>query len=254
MEIYKITNLVNNKVYIGQSARGVRERFTRHINDAMSDRLDTHFARAIRKYGPENFVVEVIDTANTQDELNCKEQYWIRQYDSIKHGYNETDATYKCGGNTYMGKTELELFNIADRIRESKLGSKNPHSRKIKCRSEATGEELIFDTMKECQEYFGETNHQFVSRRVNHDIHSLYWGEWNFAYLEEPYAELEEYPIRRTRMRLLVTDLNTQKYKEYPSLNVLSKALGVHIEAIRRRVRRDDGHTIFENYKIDVLD
>lgn len=120
MEIYKITNLVNNKVYIGQSARGVRERFTRHINDAMSDRLDTHFARAIRKYGPENFVVEVIDTADTQDELNQKEQYWIREHDSIRHGYNETDATYKCGGNTYMGKNGLEMCHIRDKIRVTK--------------------------------------------------------------------------------------------------------------------------------------
>ena len=254
MEIYKITNLVNNKVYIGQSARGTQQRFKRHIQDAVSERLDTHLARAIRMYGPENFTVEVIDTADTQDELNQKEQYWIREFDSVRHGYNETDAIYKCGGNTYMSKTDLEMFSISDRIRESKLGSKNPHSRKIKCRSEATGEEIIFDTMKECQEYFGETNHQFVSRRVNHDIHSLYWREWNFAYLEEPYVELEEYPIRKTRMKLLVTDLKTKEREEYPSLNVLSKTLGVHIESLRRSVRRDNGHTIFGNYKIDILD
>ena len=205
-------------------------------------------------YGPENFTVEVIDTADTQDELNQKEQYWIREFDSVRHGYNETDAIYKCGGNTYMSKTELELFSIGDRIRESKLGAKNPRSRKIKCRSEATGEEIVFDTMQECQEYFGETNHQFVSRRVNHDIHSLYWREWNFAYLEEPYAELEEYPIRRTRMKLLVTDLATNKSKEYPSLILLSKTLGVPTETLRKRVRRDNGHTTFGNYKIDILD
>lgn len=253
-EVYKITNLINNKVYIGQSARGAKQRFHRHIQDAVSERLDTHFARAIRKYGAENFVVEVIDTADTQEELNRKEQYWIREYDSIRHGYNETDAIYKCGGNTYMSKTDLELFGIGDRIRESKLGAKNPHSRKVKCRSEVSGEELIFDTMKECQEYFGESNHQFVSRRVNHDIRSLYWREWNFAYLEEPYTEMEEYPIRKTRMKLLVTDMNTNECKEYPSLNVLSKVLGVHTEAIRKRVRRDNGHTIFKNYKIDILD
>ena len=55
--IYKITNLVNNKIYIGQSARGVAERFHRHVCDAMNGKLDTHFARAIRKYGPENFTV-----------------------------------------------------------------------------------------------------------------------------------------------------------------------------------------------------
>lgn len=153
-----------------------------------------------------------------------------------------------------MGKTDMEMFIIGERIRESKLGGKNPHSRKIKCRSEVSGEELIFDTMKECQDYFGETNHQFISRRVNHDIHSLYWREWNFAYLEEPYAELEEYPIRKTRMKLLVTDLNTNISKEHPSLISLSKTLGVPLETLRKKIRRNNGHTIFRDYQIDILD
>lgn len=254
MEIYKITNLVNDKVYIGQSARGVHERFHRHIQDAITNRLDTHFARAIRKYGPENFVVEVIDSAETQDELNLKEQSWIRHYNSIRHGYNETDATYKCGGNTYMGKDGLEMYYIRNKIRATKIGGLNPHSRKIKCRSELTGEELIFDSMRECRDYFGETNHQFISRRVNRAINSLYLTEWNFAYLEEPYAELEEYPIRRTRMKLIVTDLKTNRCKEYPSLNLLSKTLGVPIETLRKKIHRDNGHTVFRDYQIDILD
>lgn len=254
MEIYKITNLVNGKVYIGQSARGVQQRFVRHIQDAMSGRLDTHFARAMRKYGENNFVVESIDTADTQEELNRKEQYWIHEYDSIRHGYNETDAACKCGGNTYMSKNEYEMREISDKISISKLGARNPHSRKIKCRSELTGEEMIFDTMKECQEYFGETNHQFISRRVNHLTNSLYLTEWNFAYLEEPYRELEEYPIRRTRMKLLMTDLKTSRSREYPSLNLVSKTLGVHIEKLRKQLYRDNGHTVFGNYQIDILD
>lgn len=54
-EIYKITNIQNNKVYIGQTIRPVEYRFNRHINDALHNILDTHFARAIRKYGPQNF-------------------------------------------------------------------------------------------------------------------------------------------------------------------------------------------------------
>lgn len=254
MEIYKITNLVNDKVYIGQSARSVQERFHRHIQDAVSGRLDTHFARAIRKYGPENFMVEVIDDAETQEELNQKEQNWIRHYDSVRRGYNETDAMHKCGGNTYMSKNVLDMYFIRTKIRDTKIGGLNPHARKVKCRSEITGEELIFDTMKECQEYFGESNHLFISRRVLGAINSLYLAEWNFAYLEEPYREMEKYPIRRTRMILLVTDLKTNRSVEYPSLNMLSKTLGVHIESLRKKIRRGNGHTIFGDYQIDILD
>ena len=53
-EIYIITNIQNNKVYIGQTIRPVEYRFNRHINDALNNKLDTHFARAIRKYGKEH--------------------------------------------------------------------------------------------------------------------------------------------------------------------------------------------------------
>ena len=73
MWIYKITNIQNNKVYIGQTIRPVKDRFNRHINDAMNNILDTHFARAIRKYGKENFTIEIIDEAKNQDGLNQKE-------------------------------------------------------------------------------------------------------------------------------------------------------------------------------------
>ena len=105
MWIYKIINIQNNKVYIGQSIRPINQRFQRHINDSLNNILDTHFARAIRKYGKENFIIEEIDTANTQEELNEKEQYWIKYYNSVTNGYNETDAISKCGGNTYQSKT-----------------------------------------------------------------------------------------------------------------------------------------------------
>jgi hypothetical protein len=73
------------------------------MNDALHNVLDTHFARAIRKYGvgPDIWTLQVIDSAQTQEELNQKEQYWIRYYNSVEDGYNETDAISKCGGNTY---------------------------------------------------------------------------------------------------------------------------------------------------------
>ena len=75
MFIYKITNIANNKVYIGQTIRPVKKRFQRHLTDAIKCKLDTHLARAIRKYGKENFIIEEIDTAQSQEELNKKEQY-----------------------------------------------------------------------------------------------------------------------------------------------------------------------------------
>lgn len=189
MFIYKITNKVNNKVYIGQSVRPIKKRFNRHINDAIRNKLDTHFARAIRKYGKDNFICEVIDTAKNQNDLTLKEQYWIQYYDSVKMGYNETDAISKCGGNTYASKTEEELLEISERIRKSKVGKLNPNSKSVKCYNIETKEELFFETVKECQEYFGEKHHRFISNRVLNKTISLYKNVWRIAYADGEYGE-----------------------------------------------------------------
>ena len=124
MYIYKITNKINQKMYIGQTINPIEERFHRHIQDAMSGRLDTHFARAIRYYKPENFKIELIDTATSQEELTQKEHYWINFYDAVNKGYNETNSVTKSGGNTYSSKTSEELTAIKEKIRQTKLGGK----------------------------------------------------------------------------------------------------------------------------------
>ena len=197
MFIYKITNKINNKMYIGQTIRPVEERWKRHINDALNNILDTHFARAIRYYKPENFVVEIIDNAITQEELNKKEQYWIQYYNSTSDGYNETDAISKCGGNTYKSKTPEEMKKIGDKIRQSKLGGKNPHSTKVKCKNINTNEEYHFDCQADAQKFFNETNHQFISRRCRHQIKCLYRNEWLIAYEDDDY--ISNYTIKKSK-------------------------------------------------------
>ena len=205
MYIYKITNKVNGKVYIGQSIRPIEQRFQRHINDAVNNILDTHFARAIRKYGKENFYIELVETCDNQTELNLREQYWIRKYDSINNGYNETDATSKCGGNTYMSKTESEMKEISEKISKTKLGSKNPHSRSVKVFNIVTNEEKVFDTVNDCRKFFNEKNHRFITTRVTGLTKSLDKNEWKIAYTEDEYREFSIGVHReRTRWEYLV--------------------------------------------------
>ena len=186
MEIYKITNKINGKVYIGQSIRPVEYRFHRHINDAMHNILDTHFARAIRKYGPDQWQLEVIDIATTQDELNQKEKYWIRYYNSVEEGYNETDAISKCGGNTYQSKTEKEMEVIKDKIRQTKLGAKNPMARRIRRIDITTGEVRVFDTIISCAQACGiKGGKTSITTRLNGQVKSPYKNTWIFEYYDE---------------------------------------------------------------------
>ena len=186
MEIYKITNKINGKVYIGQTIRPVEYRFHRHINDAMHNILDTHFARAIRKEEPDQSQLEFNDAATTQDELNQKEQYWIKYYNSVEEGYNETDAISKCGGNTYQSKTEEELKEIGEKIRQTKIGAKNPMARRIRRINILTNEVKIFDTIISCAQACGIKNGKTsITTRLNGQVKSPYKNTWIFEYCDE---------------------------------------------------------------------
>lgn len=80
-DVYKITNKVNNKVYIGISSKGASARFREHIY-AAEHGSPYKIHKAINKYGKDNFLFEVIDFCNSWDELVEKEQYYISLYDS----------------------------------------------------------------------------------------------------------------------------------------------------------------------------
>ena len=152
----------------------------------MHNILDTHFARAIRKYGPDKWQLEVIDGAETQEELNQKEQYWIRYYNSVEEGYNETDAISKCGGNTYQSKTEKEMEEIKEKIRQTKLGAKNPMARRIRRINIITGEINVFDTVISCAQACGIKNGKTsITTRLNGQITSPYKNTWIFEYCDE---------------------------------------------------------------------
>lgn len=85
--IYKITNTINNKSYIGQSIN-IASRWAEHKRlSATKDQRIIY--RAIRKYGLENFTFEVLEECQ-EEELNNREIYWINFFDSFENGYNMT--------------------------------------------------------------------------------------------------------------------------------------------------------------------
>ena len=97
MLIYKVTNNINGKVYIGQTRRKLLDRKRRHLRDAKNG-SNVQFHCALRKYGEDNFSWEVICFAKDKDTLNELENYYISKYDSINSGYNMVDG----GDNNVM--------------------------------------------------------------------------------------------------------------------------------------------------------
>jgi len=86
--IYKITNRINGKVYIGQTTKDFDIRYHNNIVKYTHNR---HLKFAIKRYGIENFNIEkCIDIAFNQSELNDKEKHHIQIYNSYLDGYNLT--------------------------------------------------------------------------------------------------------------------------------------------------------------------
>jgi group I intron endonuclease len=113
-EIYKIINLSSNKIYVGQAVShilnhrryrpyGHEGRFRCHISEAFSTKKNqSHYLNnAIRKYGAEDFVVELIECCDTKD-ADEREIFYIKELNSLyPNGYN-----LKNGGHTFTHSDE----------------------------------------------------------------------------------------------------------------------------------------------------
>lgn len=84
--IYCAYNKINQKRYIGQTIQRLSERKAAHY----SKDKEIYFHKALHKYAEDDWEWSIIDTAETKEDLDNKEIYWISYYDSQnpKHGYN----------------------------------------------------------------------------------------------------------------------------------------------------------------------
>lgn len=126
--IYKITNLVNGKSYIGQTVRKTKYRWNEHKNY----RLSRHLGNAMDHYGIANFQFEEIYTSFDLDDLNTKEVYFINHFNTMSNGYNLTS-----GGNN-----ELPSNDTKEKISRSLKGRKQTKEHIEKVRLARVGQKL----------------------------------------------------------------------------------------------------------------
>jgi group I intron endonuclease len=110
--LYKITNITNNKCYIGWTSKTVQERWGEHTRDALRARDNRKFYNAIRKHGIENWIVDILLETPTSEEAKAKEIELIELYDSYYKGYNSTK-----GGDGNNGIIMSESSNLARSVK-----------------------------------------------------------------------------------------------------------------------------------------
>jgi group I intron endonuclease len=115
MYIYKITNCVNDKVYVGQTIQeNPKMRWYAHLAYARRG-TKSHLYDSMRKHGVENFVWEVIDNASSIEDLNAKEQKWVEHYKKLTEVYNNREA----GGNKTHSPESIEKMRQAQKLRHA---------------------------------------------------------------------------------------------------------------------------------------
>lgn len=187
--IYKITNQINGKVYIGKTTEpNVQERWKQHQRDRKRDKYkDRPFYRALNKYGPENFSIEEIERCDISI-LEEREIYWINCYRSYVgwgdcNGYNATtggdgkawcdyDQVYSLWQEGKLIKEIAEetgycVESIRKILKEKGISTKEKKQRNLnliqrKCAKidPKTGEILeIYESTKEADRQNGNTHH-----------------------------------------------------------------------------------------------
>lgn len=125
--IYKITNKINNKSYIGCTINKIEKRFEEHIYRCFKTDINTKLYNSIRKYGIENFTIELLEICDINVIYN-KEREYIVKFNTYENGLNSTFGGEGClgyvhsneirkkisralkNGNSHKGKTYDELY------------------------------------------------------------------------------------------------------------------------------------------------
>lgn len=126
--IYKIINLKNNKIYIGQSISGFNRRYK---NDILKYSGNLHLKSSIEKYGLENFeIVKIFDIAFSKTELDIKECFWISYYKSNNSlfGYNKTTG----GGSPTFTEEVRKKLSYKSRMRWEDVSYRNDLKNKLR--------------------------------------------------------------------------------------------------------------------------
>lgn len=141
MYIYKITNLINGKIYIGQTTRQIEESKSYYGSGVKVN-------GEIYQYGKENFSKDILESCISREELDIREEYWISYYNStnpeiglnLREGGNRSGFSkefkenvrkrFSAGNHPWLGKKHSK--KSIKKMSESKLGKNNPMYNKAK--------------------------------------------------------------------------------------------------------------------------
>lgn len=164
MFIYKITNLINNKIYIGKTKHLIYKRWRQHIESSHNPKVAIHYA--IRKYGENNFKINVIMKCRTFKELNENEKFYIRYYKSLKNGYNLTEGGDGNSNPTVETRNKVSKNHANNKGKNSPMYGKHPSKEIIRrLRLSHIGKKFSLETIKKMSIAKSGKNHPLYGKK-----------------------------------------------------------------------------------------
>ena len=166
--VYIITNLINDKKYVGITTRTIEERFKEHIRSSNNEKYSFLINKSIKKYGKENFKIELVKElySITEKELLFVESFYINKYDTLVDG--------RCGYNLLKYDSGHLIFSndVRKRMSESHKGEKNYNFGKCYTKEEKIKQSLshVGKQIGKDNPFFGKT-HTKETKELISSIH-----------------------------------------------------------------------------------
>lgn len=220
--IYKITNNINNKIYIGQTIKArPTDRFSQHrylARHSGQEKSISYLHQAMAKYGVDNFSFEIIENIEN-DKLNEREQYWIAQYNSlVPQGYNLT-----IGGEGALGHSRPQTLEEREKRKQSNKQFYIDHPEALQQMSERT--KKLWEN-EEYRRKVIESNKRFAQEhpKMNKGQNNPMYGR---HHTEEALTKIRAHAVTR-KTKIVQLDKDTlEEIQVFDGIKDAEKALGV---------------------------
>jgi group I intron endonuclease len=271
-KIYKYTNKVNGKVYIGRTCQTLEARAN---GNGKGYKHCTYFYNAIKKYGWENFIGEILEENLNDKEAGEREVYYINLFDSTnkEKGYNLRDSDYR----TYKDETREKMRTAQlgkkhseearKKMSEQRKGRKMPESLKKKLLAANTGKKRPKEVIEKVrQANLGKKRSEETKRKMSELMKGKYAGEKHPNWGKKLSKEQKE-KLRKSRVGLHLSEETREKLSkaikgkggtkikcietgvEYSSLREASEKTGISSgsisSALRHKGRAGNVHWVY---------
>lgn len=228
--VYKITNLVNGKKYIGSSINIYNRKHTHTTKLKNKKHPCKHLMFAYHKYGEDNFLFEVLEYCNNYTE---REQYYL---DTIKPEYNKRLVAQNNKGLEVSEQTRLKISESLKEQYKNGLEAYNQiHKQKEVEQYDLEGNYIqTFKSPKEAEKAVGAYTGK-ISVAVKDKSKYSYGFQWKYKNSNKIIRKNLALGVRSKPIRL--TNIITKKYLDFPSLKACGEYLGVKPVSLCKQIK-----------------